>query len=530
TAGGQASGGAIYYDTGNDLGAISASLFSENLAVGGHASTGRGGNALGGAVFLDNDVFGDSIVDTSFVANLAEAGDSDSGAGGTAEGGAFNGPVVQVSTSIFDDNQALGGTSVGSTGSGGFAGGAALWEPDSEILNTRFRNNAAIGGSGERGGSARGGAISSSELDRIDDVTFEGNSVVGGEGTTGNGGFARGGAFYDDNGPKLRNVTFAGNSAVGGDSTAGASGRDARGGALLTTSNLTLSHATFIQNHATAGSGAGGDGMAAGAVYSEGDLEITASIFQGNTATTPASGTVASDCFDDGGLMSLGYNVVEAPGNCVLVSTNDQTGVSSSVLPLGDHGCVTALPDGSCVETHPLDLSSVAIDAASCALSGVTLDQRTFGRPVDILTVANADDGCDAGAYESRDHDIDEVEDGVDNCPDDANTDQSDADADGAGDACDLCFGDNTTGDTDADGVCDDEDQCAGADDGEDADADGVPDGCDLCTGDDSTGDSDGDGVCADRDCNDNDAGNACLVFMDGFEAGDTAAWSSTIP
>ena len=70
-----------------------------------------------------------------------------------------------------------------------------------------------------------------------------------------------------------------------------------------------------------------------------------------------------------------------------------------------------------------------------------------------------------------------------DNCPSDANASQEDADLDGVGDACDLCFGDQ------------------------------------------STGDGDGDGLCADVDCNDADAGNACLIFADGFESGNAESW-----
>lgn len=88
------------------------------------------------------------------------------------------------------------------------------------------------------------------------------------------------------------------------------------------------------------------------------------------------------------------------------------------------------------------------------------------------------------------DSDDDSVADVVDNCPDDPNPAQTDSDGDGLGEECDLCFGDN------------------------------------------STGDGDGDGLCADVDCNDADPTNttgACLVFDDGFETGDTSAWSATV-
>ena len=80
-----------------------------------------------------------------------------------------------------------------------------------------------------------------------------------------------------------------------------------------------------------------------------------------------------------------------------------------------------------------------------------------------------------------------------------------DADGDQLPDDCDACQGNNATGDSDADGVCDD---------------------IDACLGDDSTGDGDNDGLCADRDCDDGAPFDACAIFADGFENGDTTNWS----
>ncbi len=93
--------------------------------------------------------------------------------------------------------------------------------------------------------------------------------------------------------------------------------------------------------------------------------------------------------------------------------------------------------------------------------------------------------------------------------------------------------------DSDSDGVADGCDSCAGFDDHIDADGDRIPDDCDLCQGNNSYDDLDGDGVCADRDCDDDDpdaavidlcgicgGDNACVLFDDDFESGDTTAWS----
>ena len=71
-----------------------------------------------------------------------------------------------------------------------------------------------------------------------------------------------------------------------------------------------------------------------------------------------------------------------------------------------------------------------------------------------------------------------------------------------------------------------------------------MPDGCDQCLGDDDAGDGDGDGYCADIDCDDSDPNksvldkcgvcggdnSSCAILTDGFESGDTSAWSGVTP
>ena len=88
-----------------------------------------------------------------------------------------------------------------------------------------------------------------------------------------------------------------------------------------------------------------------------------------------------------------------------------------------------------------------------------------------------------------------------------------DGDADGVATCVDNCSGDSNPGQVDSDG-------------------DGLGDPCDLCAGDDAGGDGDADGLCAGSpyECDDGDPTNACAaVFDDGFESGDTSAWSTTV-
>ncbi|MEM1178166.1 MAG: VCBS repeat-containing protein [Acidobacteriota bacterium] len=76
-----------------------------------------------------------------------------------------------------------------------------------------------------------------------------------------------------------------------------------------------------------------------------------------------------------------------------------------------------------------------------------------------------------------------------------------------------------------------------------DLDGDGTGGACELCVGDDGTGDGDSDGRCADLDCDDanpdvqepNPCGLcstdlSCVLFVDGFESGDTSAWTAALP
>jgi hypothetical protein len=73
------------------------------------------------------------------------------------------------------------------------------------------------------------------------------------------------------------------------------------------------------------------------------------------------------------------------------------------------------------------------------------------------------------------DRDSDRIADGDDNCPDIANSDQSDLDRDGTGDACELCNSTDAT-DTDGDGI---PNACDGCDNTQpDDNGNGVPDVC----------------------------------------------------
>ncbi|MBK8070466.1 MAG: LamG domain-containing protein [Rhodanobacteraceae bacterium] len=174
-------------------------------------------------------------------------------------------------------------------------------------------------------------------------------------------------------------------------------------------------------NRAIAGAGGAGAGVAQGGgfwVDFTSGVELASNLLEGNQVEVGGAVTPADCGFVGTAPTSLGYNVVSAPGNCSFAAIGDQVGAPPSLLPVGHRGCVLQLPDGSCLPTHPVAILSAAADGGSCAASGLSADARGFTRPLDLAQIANVADGCDSGAFESRDEEGDSVEDSVDACPD----------------------------------------------------------------------------------------------------------------
>ena len=152
--------------------------------------------------------------------------------------------------------------------------------------------------------------------------------------------------------------------------------------------------------------------------------------------------------------------------------------------------------------TFALCASALFLTACSGAepTSPTTLAPPSNARALDILPA---------------DRDGDGVVDETDNCPDVANSDQSDVDGDGLGDACDPCpF--EPTNDADGDGICANVDNCplVANTDQTDTDGDGFGDACDL--DDDNDGIPDAIDNCPlvpntdQADTDDNGIGDAC--------------------
>jgi len=185
--------------------------------------------------------------------------------------------------------------------------------------------------------------------------------------------------------------------------------------------------------------------------------------------------------------------VVRSAGTIRVLEYNAQTGRYYRAIVRGDDGLPT--PTGLAFRpASAFDCNQNGVFDSCDIAGGFTLDLNSNGVPDECENCADSDgDGfADPGPGSGSCL--------VDNCPDRFNPDQSDSDADGVGDTCDVCPGANDKVDTDLDGTPDGCDLCLGFDDAADADLDGVPDGCDACAGFDDLADADLDGAPDDCD------------------------------
>ncbi len=432
-------GGAI---AAGGLYVVSGPVEVRNCAFEGNTA-GPGAYSYGGAMGVSPYISGATISGSTFSSNQATGGTD-------VAGGAFDGALAVLANTRFIDNQSSGPGSQGGAvrirggnrgswlsglvfeGNAATGRGGALYAPSRLILTrTRFVGNVVLALAGDY---VDGGAMYAEGGPSIySDVTFEGNLAQGGAGVdaTANGRDATGGGLALNGGQaSLTNVTFTGNRASGGNSINGTGGDAVGGGLFADADEQDARFLTFADNQAIAGTGGAGNGLAAGGGLLVDELfAIGSSVFEGNTATVGGV-TTGSDCVPSGGgqVDSLGFNTAGGATACTFAATGDQVGVGSSLLALGDHGCLVTLPDGSCLPTMPVRMSAPALDQGSCFAGSIGSDARGFPRPWDAPGVANAIDGCDAGAYESRDGDADGVEDWVDNCPFVANATQLDRD------------------------------------------------------------------------------------------------------
>jgi CSLREA domain-containing protein len=249
---------------------------------------------------------------------------------------------------------------------------------------------------GNRGGGNGGGISNDGGTITITNSTISGNVTMSVDGSGGIGGGIYNYSGFPGGTVTIINSTVVGNVAPG------------NGGGIYNSTACTMT----IHNSTIAGNVASRNG---GGIYNHGGtVTTTHSTVAGNVASRNGGGIfnqddpssivtlhnsiVAENSVGDtdpdctGPFISGGYNLVgDVAGSTGITATTDITGTDALLGPLADNSGDT--------HTRALLPGSPAIDQGSC--SDVTADQRGYTRPIDFPHIANADDGCDIGAYEA---------------------------------------------------------------------------------------------------------------------------------
>ena len=239
--------------------------------------------AFGGGLFSDDSRI--TIRDCTFNLNRALGGDTTlcvdepcTEYGGTSAGGAIairGNPATPTRQAVIDDVVFADNQSVAGPGpeKGGYGQGGAIWTNQTEIylVNLVFQNNTAAGGdspgSGEFNfakGDGLGGAvyIGKTAVATITESLAQNNTARGGDATSFGGG-AFGGAIYSEQGSTtITDSILKQNSVSGGDAENGGLGS---GGAVMTyRSDIIIDRVTIIDNASYGGHGSTGNQGSAG--------------------------------------------------------------------------------------------------------------------------------------------------------------------------------------------------------------------------------------------------------------------------
>lgn len=387
-----------------------------------HVVTGAAGATLDGVTITAGyipgiDVAGGGLYTT---ASMTINGVTVSGNRAYGGGGIYSSAPVTVTNSTFTGN-------LGDDSGGGFYNGGA----GTTLTNVTFTNNRATDGAGAAGAwmtltnvtftdniaTMRGGGFYASGPATLTDVTFTHNSggsggIGGGmcvDGTslvtlnrvtfTNNYGATTGGGIGAWTGNVvLNNVIFSGNSAGGGGAIGVANGGGhwtlnnvlitgntaGSGGGIETTSPMTLTNVSLVDNHADCPDCYGGG------IVALAPTTIRNSIIWGNTAI---GGGYYEICYS-----AVGHCVVPAitssdvEGDYNFVSGDGNISVDPLLMPLGDYG--------GGIQSRALPPNSPVIDAGD-PTTCTTTDER--GEARDDLR-------CDMGAFERKYSDGDWVQ------------------------------------------------------------------------------------------------------------------------
>jgi hypothetical protein len=347
--GGWGRGGAIFNLDGSQT-TVARSTFVGNLAAGGNGGIGSGANlwlglATGGAITNQRGSML-AIEDSTFTRNQAIGGsgglaDGPGALGDLGAGGAImnhDNSTLIVRRSTFSQNQAIGGSNAtlhsdANADVGDGQGGGLFNEGKATLESTIFDNNQALGGNGNSGsggvfiiGMGIGGGIANSGYDRgpaqlyLTNCTLTNNRAGGGSDNSGSafvgaglgGALSNGFANFLPTFAAVTNCTIANNQAFGGQGLAGSDGGNGLAGGIYnygqstsvgTAATLTVLNSTITANEASGGAAvAGGNaglGQGGGFYLDAGGIACVDlfTIISGNHASTSDDDVFGTFCF-----------------------------------------------------------------------------------------------------------------------------------------------------------------------------------------------------------------------------------------
>jgi hypothetical protein len=245
TRAGNASGGAIDFDTGGNL-ILTRATLNHNSAIGGNAGAAPG-SAFGGGIATDgaNSV---TIVKSTMQGNLAETGQGFvsspdvSTEYALASGGAIY--VDNAATSLsMSASRIIANRAVGNDNGAASGGGLMLNDVAADLTNDTLQSNKVIGGSISTSvlGQATGGAIAitgstmtltNSRLVNNQATTATVDELYGDPGSSSDA--SLGGAIFNEGADvQIVGGSFVGNQAIGGTGTDYTAGANGQGGAIF---------------------------------------------------------------------------------------------------------------------------------------------------------------------------------------------------------------------------------------------------------------------------------------------------------
>lgn len=295
------------------------------------------------------------------IVRLNSAGNARAGGSDAGRGGGIYGVLCQLDVTRSRIAGNTSGDGVAGGAPPGEGGGITIGFGSLSLVDSVLADN-VTGGDGR----ADGGGLAAFAAT----VTLSGSSVVGNRAHRGGGIAGRAASNQDGPNVSVRNSTFSGNVAVTG------------GAIRLAESGVVDLRATTLADNTATTAGA--------IAFADCGPSNCRLIFRNSVFLRNGEAECALDLTPGS---SEGFNAFTSVGVCGAALASDRVVDAAALGPLDEGYAATPV--------HLPPAASPLIDAGSCVVAGVTIDQAGNGRPQQY-PVADAADGCDIGAIERR--------------------------------------------------------------------------------------------------------------------------------